>query len=120
MRKTINIDGRDVKLVSHGATPILYKMEFGTDFFADLITVLKSLGGISGDGAMDLDKVTYEQLNNLDITVFYQLVYILAKSGNKEIDSMFDWLSDFDEFPILDFLPDIIEMFQQLLTRKKK
>lgn len=32
MEKTINIDGKDVKLISSGATPIIYKNAFGRDF----------------------------------------------------------------------------------------
>ena len=120
MRKTVNIDGRDVKLVSHGATPLLYKMEFGSDFFGDLIKMVKSLNGDSAGGAFNIEDLTYEDLDHLDLTVVYQMVYVLAKSGNKEIDEMYDWLSEFDEFPVFDFLPEIMEMLQKLLTRKKK
>lgn len=120
MRKTINIDGRDVKLVSHGATPILYKMEFGSDFFADVIKTAKAFDGATDGENLDFNELTYEDINQLDLSVLYQMIYILAKSGNKDIDEMYDWLSEFDEFPVLDFLPEVFEMLQQLLTRKKK
>ena len=122
MRKTVNIDGRDVKLVSHGATPIYYKQEFGSDFFADMLTMIKSLEGLVGSeksNELDLSKLTYEDLNHLDLTLFYQMMYILAKGGNKDIDNMYEWLASFDEFPMLDFIGDIIELLGGLLSRKK-
>lgn len=114
MRKIVNIDGKDVKLVSNGATPILYKQEFGTDFFADLVKLIKS------SDSTELTELSYEQLNHMDLTVFYRIIYIFARSGNNDINSMVDWLEEFDEFPIFDYLEEIMEMVQQLLSREKK
>ena len=37
MEKIIKIDGRDIKFKSTAATPLKYKAQFKTDFFADLI-----------------------------------------------------------------------------------
>lgn len=117
MRKTVTIDGREIKLVSNGATPIFYKQEFGSDFFADLIRLTKSMEGMAGK---DMLAMTYEQIDNLDLTLFFNVVYILAKQGDKNLNDMTDWLEDFDEFPIMEIIPDIMEILQELLIRKKK
>ncbi|GGC88025.1 hypothetical protein [Enterococcus wangshanyuanii] len=45
MEKTITIDGKQVRLRTSAATPLRYKMQFGTDYFADLLKLSKVLGG---------------------------------------------------------------------------
>lgn len=120
MRKTVNVDGRDIKLVAHGATAILYKQEFGRDFFSDLLKLVKSVSTGVESEEMDLNDLSYEQIENIDFQVFYQIIYILAKGGNKNIEPMTDWLAEFDEFPIFDIFPVVEDVISGLLKRTKK
>ena len=39
MEKTIEIGTTKIRLASNAATPLRYKMQFGSDFFADLLTL---------------------------------------------------------------------------------
>lgn len=126
MRKTVTIDGQEIKLVSHGATPLLYKQEFGSDFFGDVLKLVKSMESLTKKDAdeeeseLNLTLITYEDIDHVDLMVFYRLMYILAKSGNKEIDDMVEWLSGFDEFPALDYIEVIFDLLNEQLSRKKK
>lgn len=120
MRKTVNIDGREVKLVAHGATSILYKQEFGSDFFADLLKLVKSVTTDAEDEEVNLNELSYEQIEHIDFLSLYRIIYILAKSGNKDIPPMVDWLAEFDEFPVMDLFPIVEEVISGLLKRTKK
>lgn len=120
MREIVTIDGKEVKLVSHGGTPFIYKQEFGSDFFADLMVLIKSLDATDNIDGFDLSKVTYEQLDHIDLGVLYQLIYVFAKCGNKELPGMLEWLESFDEFPVFDLMEPINNVIGSLLKRSKK
>ncbi|MDK6685811.1 hypothetical protein [Aerococcus sp. UMB8623] len=124
MSKIIQIDGRDVKLATNGATAILYKKEFGRDFFSDLLILIKSLSGAytatEEQQNLNLNDLTYEELSHLDLTVLYRLVYIMAKTANPDLPDLMTWLASFEEFPVADILPDTLENLYGLLQRSKK
>lgn len=86
MRKTLTIDGKKVNFAVNGFTPIEYSMEFGSDYFADLYEVEK--GNVSSQS-------------------FYQIVYLMAKTADKNIPQMDEWYKSFDSFPIF-------EVYEQL------
>ena len=107
MEKTLTIDGKEIKLKSHGAIPLLYKQQFGRDFFSEITKM--------GVNQQEFD------LTKLDTEVFYNLTWLFAKTADKEIPSSpVEWLMTFDEFPLMEVLPDVIEMLMRLLQRKKK
>ncbi|MGG4307074.1 hypothetical protein ABEW49_00750 [Bacillus anthracis] len=114
MQKTIEIDGKDIPLKTTGATPFQYKMQFGTDYFADVLKlgVLEDLTSIE-----DMD---YEKLSKLDTEVFYNIIYTFAKAANPDIPEQFAWLASFDEFPIFDIVADIQELLVKTMSTRKK
>lgn len=117
MRKTIEIDGKNVQLASHGATAIFYRKEFGSDFFADIISLAKGFGDAGKGERIELSDL---DLETLDLTVIYQLTYIFAYCANKDIPPYIEWLESFEEFPIAVVMEPIIELMYSLLERKKK
>ncbi|MGY3748072.1 hypothetical protein ACWN8P_12505 [Vagococcus salmoninarum] len=116
MEKIINIDGREVKLKSTAATPILFKQQFRKDFFAEIIKLNK----IFGDKQQNLNDMTYEDIAHIDFDCFYNIIWILAKGGNSEIKEPITWLEEFSEFPLDEIFPEIQDMLFSLLQRTKK
>jgi hypothetical protein len=109
MEKIINIDGKEVKLKTNGAFLYKYKDQFRRDGLQDIT----KLSQIKIGGEVDL--------SNLDIEIFYNFFWVMAKAGNPEIPPLAEYLEMFDVFPILDILPDVLEMTMcNLQTSKKK
>ena len=109
MEKTIHIDERDVPFKSTGATPLRYKAQFGSDFFADL---MKMEGAMSKKGTIDPEK--------LDFEVFYKMAWALAKTADKSIPDPESWLDTFDVFPIVEIVPELQDLIMSTLEGKKK
>ena len=115
MEKTIEIDGKKVRFESKGSTPLRYKKQFGSDFFMDLMK-LESLTKLKKN-----KQPTYEDLKELDMEVFYNICWILAKTSDNTIPEPLDWLDTFEVFPLMEILPELQElMTSSLQTSKKK
>lgn len=115
MEKTIEIDGQKVKFESKGSTPLRYKKQFGSDFFLDLMK-MESLAKIKNK-----KEPSYQDLKNLDMEVFYNICWVLAKTADNRIAEPFDWLDNFEVFPLMEILPQLQElMTNSFQTSKKK
>lgn len=106
MEKIINIDGRDVKLKADGAILLRYKMQFQRDCLQDMFRIV--------------DMKKNEDYSNFDTELMYRLTWILAKTGNPDIPPMIEWFAQFENFPILDILPDVMDIIKNCLATKKK
>lgn len=113
MEKTLTIDGKQVRFKSTGATPLRYKTQFGTDFFADLMKMEK-LSKIKNK-----KQPSYEDVKSLDMEVFYNICWVLAKTADKSIPEPLEWLDTFDEFPLMEILPELQELISGSLQSKK-
>ena len=115
MEKTITIDGKDIRFKSTGGSAIRYKAQFGRDFFADVVK-LNSLDALTKIN----DKNFKEDLAGVDTSFFYNIAWVFARTANKEIKDQLTWLDSFDEFPIIDIIPDLMELITSTLRTKKK
>jgi hypothetical protein len=104
MEKTLTIDGKQVRFKSTAATPLRYKAQFGKDYFAELFKMKKN----------------QESLENLDFEVFYNLVWALAKTADKNIPDPITWLDEFEEFPLMEIIPELQELITASIQSKKK
>lgn len=111
MEKTIVIDGKNVSFRSTGATPLRYKAQFGNDFFAEIVK-LDGMTKVDGEGKTDISGIDFE--------VFYNLAWVLAKTADSSIKDPLTWLDTFDEFPIVDILPELQDLIFATLQGKKK
>ena len=120
MEKTITIDGRDVRFKSTAAVAKRYKAQFGCDFFADLMKMVPMMGAMT-DGK-SLESMDYETMKHIDFTVFYNVIWVLAKTADKTIPEPLDWLDSFDEFPLMEILPELQDMMMSSFgqTNQKK
>lgn len=100
MEKILNIDGRQVKFKSTGAFLFRYKAQFHRDALKDIYKL---------DSAID-DNNEIKDIDALDLEVFYNLIWTLAKTADKTIEPPLEWLDSFDEFPLMDIIPELTDL----------
>ncbi len=110
MEKILTIDGRQVAFKSTGAFLLRYKAQFGRDAMQDLFKLQQALGP---------DGVTVDT-SGLDLEVFYNLVWTLAKVADPTIPPPFEWLDSFSEFPLMDIIPEVVDMIFSSITSSTK
>lgn len=113
MEKTINVEGKDVKLKSSAAFAKRYKAQFRRDPLADIINLGNSLVDIDlKTVGEDPENVEYEvkEQPNIDLEVFYDVVWALAKNADKTIPEPIEFLDQFESFPIFDNIHDILDL----------
>ena len=119
MEKTIEIDGKKVKLKSTAGTPKRYKAQFRKDYFSELLKLSKLMASNTGE-EFDLAKIDYSELDYLDFEVFYNFIWVLAKTADKNIGDPLDWLDEFDSMPLAEIFPEIIDLLESSISTKKK
>ncbi|AUB61947.1 hypothetical protein CSW12_02200 [Bacillus cereus] len=120
MEKTITIDGKKVRLKATAATVKRYKAQFRRNLFADLM----SLGAISAltspDGSQQPLDMSNVDLSNVDFELIYDLTWLYAKTADSSIPDPMAWLDEFEEFPIEEIMPEVMELVQLTMGAKKK
>jgi len=106
VEKVLTIDGRQVTFKSTGAFMLRYKAQFGRDAVQDIFKLQQ---------AVDV-KGQIADINALDLEVFYNLVWTLAKTADPLIPPLFEWLDTFSEFPLIDIIPEVMDMMFSSLT----
>lgn len=116
MEKTLTIDGREVRFKSTAATALRYKAQFGRDLFADLLKMSKIADVLSN---AESEEMSYEELEKIDFELFYNIIWVLAKTADKSIPEPLEWLDTFSEFPINDILPELQDLLTASFQGKK-
>lgn len=100
MKKTIKVEEKEICLKTNALQPLKYQKEFKRDFFADAYNIASR--------KYDIEPILY-------------LLWIFAKEASDEIpDSVEEWLAEFEDFPIIDYIPTVVELLTlSLLTHKK-
>lgn len=115
MEKIITIDGKEVKLKSTGAYLLRYKRQFKRDAIKDLMIL---------DRAINKDTKELEDIEALDMEIFYNMIWTLAKTANNDIPPVIEWLDEFSTFPLEEILPEAIDLIvssiQTSVKSKKK
>ena len=114
MEKTIVIDGKHVRFKSTGATPLRYKAQFHKDFFVDILK-LNSLKKLKMG-----ENLTAKDIEIVDFDVLYNITWVMAKTANSSIPEPLEWLDSFDEFPLMDIVPQVQDLIGSSLQAKKK
>ena len=123
MEKTIHIAGKEVRLKSTAATPLLYKAQFKSDYMKDLLKLagLETLTEVSDEnGKLDVKKLTDDDLNRIDMSVLYQYLWTLAKNADMSIADPITWFSGFDSLDLEEVLPEVSDMLTASLYTAKK
>lgn len=133
MEKTITIDGQKVRLKSTAATIYRYKQQFKKDYFADLLKLAKVFdtdgntaenaeSGNTAENAesINLEDLSWDQIDHLDMEVLFNFVWVLAKSADNTIPEPLEWLDQFDTFPIKEIFPEITGLLASSIQSVKK
>lgn len=109
MEKTINFAGQDVRFRVSMKTLLIYKAQTGREYLADTqklseIVVKDKKGNIVKDvaGKPKID------LSVLDTEMLCGIAWAMAKTADSNVPPMYDWIDQFDEFPILEILTELI------------
>lgn len=124
MEKTIQIGDKEIQLKATAAILLRYQMQFHRDALKDIFSLFEGLNveTLSSSSTQQISLSDSLQLiSKIDIVIFQQLMWVMAKTANKDIPDFLHWLDSFDEFPIFDCINDIIELLLGcLMTVKKK
>lgn len=99
MEKLVVIEGKEIKLKTHGNIPNLYRKQFGKDFIVEINNMRK---------------------NGINIELFNNLLWLTAKEADKDILPPDEWNAGFESYPILSVVEDIQELIASLMNSKKK
>ncbi|MCD8011901.1 MAG: hypothetical protein LUG99_01750 [Lachnospiraceae bacterium] len=93
MKKTIQIDGKDVVFKASAAIPRIYRLKFQRDIYKDLRLLEKAVGE-SDEKESGLDLFSLEMFENI--------AYIMAKHADPKAvpDSPEEWLDEFNTFSV--------------------
>lgn len=115
MEKILTIDGQQVKFKSSASFLLRYKMQFQRDGLRDLLRL---------QDAIDVETKQLKNTDKFDLEVFYNMTWVLAKVANPQIPPPLEWLDTFSEFPLMEIIPEIIELMmlclQSSVQSKKK
>ena len=104
LKKTVQIDGKDVVFKASAAIPRIYRLKFQRDIYKDLKNLEQAVGN-SDEGQSNLDLFSLEMFENI--------AYIMAKHADPKAvpDSPEEWLDEFNTFSIYQVLPEIIKLW---------
>lgn len=106
MEKVLIIDGRPVPFKSTGAFLLRYKAQFRRDALVDIFKLQQA---VDAEGQL-------ADVAALDLEVFYNLIWTLAKTADPTIPPPLEWLDTFGEFPLVDIIPEVFEMVVSSLS----
>lgn len=119
MKKILTIGGRDIVFESNGVTPLLYKQAFKKDFFADLMKA----GTVMQSFSSNLDNLSSNDLKSLDSfdsEVIYRLIWACARTADKEIKPMLEWVEENPEISFVEDGGEVISLVVESMESKKK
>lgn len=127
MEKTLTIDGKEVVFKSNAAFAIIYKEQFGEDILSKFMPVISELLQGMDDLIENPDDIKpsdigdmLEHLYSFELTDLMNLIWCLAKLGDKEISEPKKWYLSFKEFPIVDVAMELGDILLSSLVSKKK
>jgi len=109
MEKIIKVGDIEIPVKSTAASLLVYKANFQRDGIKDMLSLSRGLPN-------DASKLDAEALaaSGFDVDVFFRFLWVFAKSANKTIPPMLEWLNEFD-VPSLDFILVIMPQIMDLL-----
>lgn len=126
MERTLLIDGKEVKMKASALVPRLYRYKFGRDIIRDMNNLRRAYMKVQKlPKNATLEQKQAAQFSVLDLTVFENVSYIMAKHADASVpDSPEEWLDQFEMFSIYEVLPKILELWSisngTISTPKKK
>ena len=115
MRRTIRVGKKNIALKASALVPRLYRYKFGRDLVADMNQLRKAYNKAQkavSESASEEEKQD-AQLSVMDLTIFENVAYIMAKHADPNVPKEPDaWLDSIPGiFSVYEILPVILEMW---------
>ena len=124
MEKTIYIDNRAVTFKSTGAFLLRYKAQFRRDALKDLVKlepILSKLQVKQDTGTQEeKDAAAIEVFDTLDLELFFNMAWVMAKTADPTIPEPMLWLDTFGEFPVMDIFEELQDVLSASIAVSKK
>ena len=103
MEKTIFIGDREINFKATGGTLCIYKQQFGTEYFEDVlkINVMKKN-----------EQCSPEKIYLKQYETGYRLIWSMAKNADKNTPDPIKWAKQFETFPMSEILPQVTALFR--------
>lgn len=101
MEKVIKVGDREVGLKSTASLIYKYHRFFGRDLIKDIIKLQDKL-----NARMSKE----EQFESLDLQMFSELAWTMAKTYDDKIPNIEEWLDQFETFDIMKILPEVMQL----------
>ena len=110
METTIKIDGKDLRLKSTAAVPMLYRRQFNRDLLQDAQAVAQVMADKEASG---------KDLPLEALTMFENMAYIMAKHADPsmEANTPEEWMEGFSTLSIYAIYPVVQAMWEGNLAR---
>lgn len=133
MSKTIELDGKKVKIEANALLPRLYRKEFGRDLIVDMKKMIEGVR-LSGKSMKKATKdpeglaaelmADPDALDKLDLTVVENVTWMMLRAAGEDVgESVEEWLTTIEDTMALYMaMPDVIEVWltSQKTTAKPK
>lgn len=116
MEKRLVIDEKEIPFKTTAATALLYKSQFQRDYLVDILKLYK----FDKLRKIDVNNIDFDALEQIDFEGMYSIVWALAKTADRNIDDPVTWLDQFEEFPVLDIVYDLIDLIGKSVASSKK
>lgn len=114
VERTVEIDGKAVRLRASALIPRMYRFKFGRDLVADMNRLRKSWNRVQELPADATDEQRQDaQLDAADLTIFENVAYLMVKNAGEDVpDTPDEWLDSMDGvFSVYEVLPVILELW---------
>lgn len=124
--KKLIVDGKEVTFGASARLPRLYRQTFGRDVMLDMASLSESFERVkkAHEVAEFKDLPMIDQLSVLDLTIFENLAYVMAKLASPQtVPGIDEWLDQFQVFDIYQVFPELSELYlknQQGMSVPKK
>lgn len=110
MEKVIKIGEKEIKFKSTAGTLLRYRNNFGRDFLKDLVKLQEKLKN---------KRTQAEQFMAMDLQMFSEIAWVMAKTADDSIPNIEKWLDQFDTFDIMQILPQLFDLIQNNLKQEQ-
>jgi len=106
LKRTVEIDGKEITFRASAVIPRMYRMKFGRDIIRDMDKLRKAAVDVVGD------EDGTQNFSIDDLEIFENVAYIMAYHADNTIPNSIDeWLDQFSMFSIYEVLPVILDLW---------
>lgn len=112
MEMILKIEGREVGFKATALTPRCYRHQIGRDLISDMNRLKKTFEKVISSKQVEEEKKADAQLSVLDLEIFENVAWVMAKQYDPKIeDTPDEWLDQFQMFSIYEVLPHILTLW---------